>query len=429
MENTLRYLRRTINNYPTLEQMELTQLFDDMEAEIMSAIELLVRYTKFVDHSLLDLAGQIAGGLTRGRSIYKRSLVEPKAKKTEEEEPPQINPPTIMFFSTADQELLAQMLLLVSTSDRQQVLELIPKLKISRALYEQFLETFLTLTLNYSDDILLMSKLRLEERYEELGDIEKRIAQVEISVEGDAWTLYNVREAVEKKMRRVKQMRERVSKAYLRLAWRISTDLSQQSTTSQQLDNYQNGAIGLVRAISYYDQNSGNRFATFATWWVRQAILLHLKETANFVHLPISTWQIYTWLESVVKPKIMLQEGRVTTDRLIQESGYTRAQLDNVYACVKLSQVYSLDYPISDDHETLLMSIVPDPRPEEEQEETETQLVVRQLLDKLNSEELRVICLHHGLLEYLPEGTHTVKDIELERVRQMLAARCLGESK
>lgn len=426
-DSTLYQLKQQISHYPTIEPPELEKMFDKIEILITESIALLVENTQLIEYQVLDLAGQVAGGLTRGKSIYKRSLMDPHGRETAQEDVPEIDAPVIAFYSIDDQQFLEQCGVLVTClSDKLQVCNILQNLKLSRAVYESFIDTFLNLTTEYCSDVIKLSQHKLANTID--SQLDMRIANTESLVIGDHWTLFNVREEVFRKHIQVKLLREKIIKAYLRLAMRISQDLSQQSTTSQAIDNYQNGAIGLDKAISYYDQHSGHRFASYASWWIRQAVLLHLKEYANFVHLPIGTWQAYTWLETVVKPKIQARKGIATRRDIQEESGYTEQQLSTIYESVKLSQVFSLDYPLGDEQSDVLMSIIPSENEAEAKAELdETRQTIKDLLKSLTPVECKVICMNFGLLEYIPNRGIPVKAVKKERIRQILAKRSQDE--
>jgi RNA polymerase primary sigma factor len=51
-------------------------------------------------------------------------------------------------------------------------------------------------------------------------------------------------------------------------------------------DLVQEGNVGLLRAIERYDPSRGSRFATYAVWWVRQAILAALGSAGRMIRLP-----------------------------------------------------------------------------------------------------------------------------------------------
>ena len=46
------------------------------------------------------------------------------------------------------------------------------------------------------------------------------------------------------------------------------------------------GTTGLIKAVSKFDPDNGARFATYATWWVRHAILRALCNQARLIRLP-----------------------------------------------------------------------------------------------------------------------------------------------
>ena len=45
--------------------------------------------------------------------------------------------------------------------------------------------------------------------------------------------------------------------------------------------------MGLLKAVSRYDYTKGNRFSTYATWWVRQSIIRAIYEKTNTIRLPV----------------------------------------------------------------------------------------------------------------------------------------------
>ena len=170
-------------------------------------------------------------------------------------------------------------------------------------------------------------------------------------------------------------------------------------------DLLQEANIGLINAIKKFDITRGNKFSTYATWWIKQSISRYIADNGRTIRIPSNAQIDQKKLLKVIE-RIQNESGRrPTIEELANETEMTESKisllLDNLATQTNL---LSLNMPVKAedlDRATEIENLVPDENVNFS-EEIEQKLYIEQLkkyLDKLDDRSLYIIALRMGFGE------------------------------
>ncbi|HEX6292236.1 MAG TPA: sigma-70 family RNA polymerase sigma factor [Herpetosiphonaceae bacterium] len=192
-------------------------------------------------------------------------------------------------------------------------------------------------------------------------------------------------------------------------------------------DLVQEGNVGLVKAARKFDPEQGHRFSTYATWWIRQAVLRALADQSRTIRLPVHLHDLAVRACKVRAALIGQLDREPTVAELAAALGVSAKK---VQVCLDaLHAESSLDAPLRrgqdmDDAPTLADRLVAPGSVEAQAEQADRNARLRALVAALPEREQQVLALRYGLTDgrnRTLEEVGAVFGITRERTRQIEA--------
>ncbi len=195
-----------------------------------------------------------------------------------------------------------------------------------------------------------------------------------------------------------KEAKQELIRANLKLVVAIARKVIHTSKLPM-IDLIQEGNIGLMVAADKFNWKFGYRFATYATWWIKQAMFKAISEQSHSVKIPVyiqETLSKYSKIKSEMEKQGI---ENVSVEEISKRMNIESGKINNYLNAYKKTLSLEGDFEMQNGSEVKLIDIIEDERSSvvKEIEYSSLKKDIVSLLNNLKEREQKVITLRFGL--------------------------------